>query len=281
MKSVKSGKPKKSIKKQTFQKIIYDHYENNGRDLPWRKVKDPYKILVSEMMLQQTQVDRVIEKYQAFLRVFPTVTDLAKAPVPKVLSLWSGLGYNRRALFLKSTAEQIVAEFKGKFPREHEQLLKLRGIGPYTASAIRAFAFNLPGALIETNVRTVFLHFFFKGAINVSDAQLFPLITTMLDTENPRRWYSALMDYGTMLKSEIGNVNKTSKHYTKQSKFQGSERQVRGEILKFLVSYEKLATQAVILKNVKRPKEKVLKKLIELEDEGFIVKKGRSFSLAK
>lgn len=235
--------------------------------------------MVSEIMLQQTQVERVIPKFEAFIAAYPTTKALAQGPVASVLALWSGLGYNRRALYLKRAAEEVESRFKGKFPKEYDDLLSLSGIGPYTASAIRAFAYNKPSAFIETNIRTVYLHFFFKDQENVSDKDIFSYIEKMLDTENPRKWYSALMDYGTMLKQTIGNANKRSRHYTKQSKFQGSERQVRGEVLKFLLAQKKPLTQAAIIKGVTRPKEKVIAKIAELTAEGFIIKKGKTFSL--
>ncbi len=267
--------------KKKFQSTIYEYYTAHKRVLPWRTTTDPYKIMVSEIMLQQTQVDRVIPKFEAFIKRFPTVQKLAQAKVADILSLWSGLGYNRRALFLKRAAEEIVTEYKGTFPIEQDALLDLSGIGPYTASAIRAFAYNKPSSFIETNIRSVFIHFFFKDCEQVTDAELFPYITKMLDTENPREWYSALMDYGTMLKATIGNASRKSRHYTKQSKFQGSPRQVRGEVLKFLITTITPVSELIVLKSVKRPKETVLEKLDELVTEGFIIKKGNRFSLAK
>lgn len=230
-------------------------------------------------MLQQTQVERVIPKFKVFITAFPTTKKLARASVADVLVLWSGLGYNRRALYLKKSAEVVESIHKGIFPNTYEALLELPGIGPYTAAAICAFAYNIPRAFIETNIRRVFLKFFFKERDGVADAEIFPLIEKMLDNQNPRKWYSALMDYGTMLKAKEGNANVRSKHYTKQSKFQGSDRQVRGEVLKFFIAQKKPVRYSSIVASVQRPPEKIAAKIEELVAEGFIKKKGKTFSL--
>jgi A/G-specific adenine glycosylase len=140
-----------------FQNEILSWYEQNRRDLPWRQTRDPYKILVSEVMLQQTQVNRVIPKFEAWLKAFPAVTDLAKAPTTEVLRLWSGLGYNRRALNLKTTAVVVSETYNGKFPKTEKELLALPGIGIYTARAILCFAFNQQVAVVDTNVKKVIL----------------------------------------------------------------------------------------------------------------------------
>ena len=151
------------MQKAEFKKIILDYYKKHGRhDLPWRKTHDPYKILVSEIMLQQTQVGRVMAKYKEFIREFPDFKKLAQAPTAKVLKAWSGLGYNRRALYLKRTAERVTNEFQGKLPKDQSMLVDLPGIGPNTAGAICAYSFNMPVVFIETNIRRVFIHFFFN-----------------------------------------------------------------------------------------------------------------------
>ncbi|MFT5849664.1 MAG: A/G-specific adenine glycosylase [Patiriisocius sp.] len=222
-------------KEEKFVQTVKSFYAEHGRhSLPWRKTKDAYRILVSEMMLQQTQVDRVIPKYKAFLAEFPTVQALADASLGSVLTQWQGLGYNRRAKMLHNCAKEVVVEHKGNFPKTHEGLMKLPGIGPYTAGAVMAFAYNLPVPLIETNVRTVYLHHFFGEQTDVPDREILALATATLDTENPREWYSAIMDYGTYLKKEFGNPNSKSRGHTKQSAFQGSDRQIRGAVLRTL-----------------------------------------------
>ncbi len=161
----------------SFQKTILDWFAKNGRhDLPWRQTTNPYRILVSEMMLQQTQVDRVKEKYREFLKVFPVPKKLAEASPAEVLAVWKGLGYNRRALYLKRAAEMIMHDFAGRFPRKVLDIQKFPGVGPYTARAVAVFAFNQPCTFIETNIRRVFLHFFFADKENVSDTELIPCI---------------------------------------------------------------------------------------------------------
>ncbi len=234
----------KSKKIKDFQKTILDHWKKEGRHaLPWRKTHDPYKILVSEVMLQQTQVDRVIPYYRAFLKKFPTVRALAQAELHDVLRLWSGLGYNRRAKYLHEAAKAIEINHKGRFPRSYDALRTLPGVGEYTARAVRTFALNQPGVFIETNIRTVFMHAFhavISKNEKTSDADLMPLITKAAEGQIPREWYWALMDYGAYLKHSGIRINSKSKHYIKQSKFQGSQRQVRGAILRAYLDKKEL-----------------------------------------
>ena len=238
-----------------FQKKVWAYYKKHGRhDLPWRKTKDPYKILVSEVMLQQTQVARVIPKYEAFLKAFPNVQALAKASPQAVLKLWSGLGYNRRALYLKRAAEAVAREYKGVFPKEAEELEKLGGIGPYTARAVATFSHDMPYVCIETNIRTVFLHEFYPKSKDVSDKKLIPLIEQSLPKKQFRQWYWALMDYGTYLKKSIPNPSRASAHHTKQSTFEGSVRQMRGYIEREVSRSSKTSTA---LKNVLPKKDHV------------------------
>ena len=218
-----------------FQQTTWKFYKENARDLPWRHTNDPYKIIVSEIMLQQTQVSRVIPKYQEFLKQFPTVHALAGSELASVLKTWGGLGYNRRAKYLHQAAQKIMTDFNGKLPRTVEGLMQLPGVGKNTAGAILAYACNEPVVFIETNIRTVFIHHFFADKSKTSDTELLPLIAQTLDKDNPCQWYWALMDYGTYLKNTVGNVAQRSKHYTKQSAFQGSLRQIRGQVLRLLV----------------------------------------------
>lgn len=224
-----------------FVEIVWDYYHANGRDLPWRHVDDsgridPYKILVSEIMLQQTQAQRVIPKYLDFLRNFPDVQSLAAAPLEAVLVQWSGLGYNRRAKFLWQAAQAVVNDHDGKVPESEAGLTALPGVGVNTARAVITYAYNQPVPFIETNIRTVYIHHFFQDTEMVHDKQLLPIVTETIDHEHPREWYWALMDYGTFLKKTVGNGSRYSAHYAKQSKFEGSKRQVRGKIIKLLTS---------------------------------------------
>ena len=262
-----------------FKQHVYDYYRANTRDFPWRKTRDPYAILVSEIMLQQTQTYRVEPKYNAFMTRFPTVQSLGKAPLCDVLAYWQGLGYNRRALMLKRAAEQIVENFDGYLPEDPETLQTLAGVGPYTACAVSTFAFEMGHVFIETNIRTVFLHHFFPDQEKVHDKLLLPLIAAALDRENPRDWYYALMDYGVYLKKTYGNANKRSRHYTKQSKFEGSDRQVRGEIIRQLVQ-KKIISPASIANEMSRAldvvtnifAELVAEQLIAFEDRHWYIK---------
>jgi len=233
---------------KSFRKIIWDHFRTEGRDLPWRRTADPYRVLVSEIMLQQTQVARVVPKYTEFVKRFPTFRALAKAPVRAVLSLWQGLGYNRRALMLQRCAQAIVADAPGPLP----------GVGPYTAGAVLAFAFNKPAVIIETNIRRVYLHHYFPGRRDISDRQLLPIIERTLDQKRPRQWYWALMDYGAYLATQIENPNRRSRHYSKQSTFEGSNRQLRGRVLRALLAGKPLP-----------PGARTRKIALQLQKEGF------------
>jgi len=226
---------------QSFRTIVYGYYHEKSRELPWRKTDDPYAILVSEIMLQQTQVPRVIEKYKAWIRRFPTHFDLAKADMDTILPYWSGLGYNRRALFLKKCADEIVAHYHGIFPTSDKALLKLPGVGPYTAKAICVYAYNQPLSLIETNVRTIYIHHFFQDTNEVDDIELLPLVEQTMDRDNPRAWFNALMDYGTDLKEQFPNPSRKSAQYSKQKPLKGSVREVRGWIMKQLVQNKQIS----------------------------------------
>lgn len=233
---------------RAFRATVWEYWKKDGRhDLPWRKTTDPYKILVSEVMLQQTQVPRVIEKYKEFLRAFPNVRRLAQAPLSDVLKVWSGMGYNRRAKYLRNAAEVIVRGYGGRVPKAAIVLRKLPGVGPYTAGAVRVFAFNEPDTLIETNIRAAFIHHFFsyppihydRGVLgDIRDTDILPIAEKMAERQDPREWHWALMDYGAHIKKLHGNPARRSAHYTRQSKFEGSLRQVRGEILRQLMKGE-------------------------------------------
>lgn len=223
----------------SFRCRIYDFYSGHGRDFAWRHTRDPYAVLVSEMMLQQTQTSRVVPKYDAWMARFPDVWSLAQAPLADVLAAWNGLGYNRRAVFLQKACAAVCAEHGGMFPRTRKQLESLPGIGPYTAGAVAAFAFGLPEVFIETNIRSVFIHCFYEDAFispdsKIPDTVLIPLVEQTLDVHNPREWYYALMDYGADLKKRMVNPSRRSRSYAVQSRFEGSLRQARGAIIRQL-----------------------------------------------
>lgn len=221
---------------EQFKKIIYDFYALNRREFSWRQDITAYKVVVSEVMLQQTQTSRVIEKFQQWIEKFPDFQSLAQASNHDVLTAWQGLGYNRRGLSLAKIAQIVMQEHQGILPSDPHVLQTLPSIGSNTAGSISAFAFNKPTVFIETNIRTVYTHIFFQGQTEISDKQLLPIIEQSVDRDNPREWYYALMDYGVHLKQKLPRINAASKHYTKQSKFEGSKRQVRGMIIKILTA---------------------------------------------
>jgi A/G-specific adenine glycosylase len=254
---------------QSFKDRVYDYYNTNKRLFVWRNTDNPYYVVVSEIMLQQTQTHRVVEKFDQWISEFPTLESLAKAPQDKVIATWQGLGYNRRALALKQLAERIVQEYKGKIPNDPDILVTFKGIGPYTAASICTFAFNRATVFIETNIRAVYIHEFFPEEKEVHDKQLMPLIERTLDKTEPREWYYALMDYGVMLKKTLKNPSRKSAHHTRQSKFEGSDRQVRGAILKLLISDRSLSEQDFI-QSIARDESKIKQILLSLEQEGFI-----------
>lgn len=209
--------------------------------MPWRQTVTPYIVLVSEIMLQQTQVPRVMQKFNSFMRRFPTVQALATAPLGDVLLVWNGLGYNRRAKFLWQAAQKIVADYGGNVPSTQDALVGLPGIGLNTAGAILAYAYNEPTVFIETNIRTAYVHHFFDDhADAISDVQLRHVIAQTVPPENPREWYWALMDYGTHLKATVGGQLQRVKQYRPQDRFQGSRRQIRGQTIKLLLEHASL-----------------------------------------
>ena len=264
---------------RAFQELIYHYYQEHGRPFPWRMTHDPYHILVSEIMLQQTQTERVVEKYRQFINSFPDLPSLARAPLRQILRVWQGLGYNRRALALERIAETVMSEFNGNLPPSPEALMTLPGIGRATACAICAFAFNQPVVFVETNIRRVFIHHFFQRKNNVRDTEILPLVEKTLDTSNPRKWYFALMDYGVMLKKDHQNPNRRSAHYQRQAPFEGSDRQIRGMILRALTT-ESPISQREIIRRLGMDPERVKNNLIQLQKEGFLKKKRNRFTIA-
>ena len=228
--------------------------------MPWRFSRSPYRVLVSEFMLQQTGINRVMAKYGPFLRAFPSLRSLAG-----------------RALALLSTAGIICEKHCGRVPRALPDLMALPGIGRATASAVLVYSFNMPIAFIETNVRRVYLHFFFSGEIGVSDAFMLPLVESTMDRENPREWFYALMDYGTMLAAAGENANTRSARYRKQSTFEGSVRQMRGKVIEVMLTL-KSATKADIVKALGGPDDRLEAALSQLVREGFLQASRGRFS---
>ncbi len=264
---------------RAFRAKVRAHYRTHGRSMPWRETRDPYRILVSEVMLQQTQVDRVRAIYGTFLDAFPDVDALASAPLERVLAAWQGLGYNRRAVALHRIARILVQAHRGRVPDDAASLVALPGIGAATAASIRAFAFDAPVVFIETNIRRVFIHEFFPAREAVPDAELLPLVAAALDARSAREWYYALMDYGAALAQQVVNPNRRSRGYTRQSRFEGSDRQVRGAIVRALVGGSALTVSAVA-RAAGDDGERVRRLLGDLERDGIVQRFGRRFGIA-
>jgi A/G-specific adenine glycosylase len=261
-----------------FREMVLAFYREHKRPMAWRDTTDPYRILVSEIMLQQTQVERVAIKYPEFIARFPDFATLAQATPADLLPVWQGMGYNRRAIALRNCAERVMGEYDGILPRDVDTLATFPGIGKATASSIAAFAFNLPVVFIETNIRRVFIHYFFHDGEIVSDGDILPLVSRALDQKNPREWYWALMDLGTNLKKSVPNPNRRSTGYTKQSAFEGSDRKIRGEILRMLVK-GKTMTADQITRECVVDEDRVKKILMALASEGFIRENAKNYEI--
>lgn len=256
-------------KKEALQDKILSWYAKNRRDLPWRETTDPYKILVSEVMLQQTQVDRVISYYHRFLKHFPSMKKLAVAEKPQLLTLWSGLGYNSRVLRLQQLAQIVTTQKQGIFPQTEEALQQLPGIGPYTARAVLAFAFNKAVPVIDTNIRRVLIHELKLPEI-IGMQQLQIIAQQCIPEQQSRLWHNALMDYGAL---EITAKKTGIKPLSKQSLFEGSDRQVRGQIIKQLVQGKKLSVAEI----KKQFQQKDITAILEkMEVDGLIVKEKQT-----
>ena len=246
--------------------------------MPWRATTNPYHIFVSEFMLQQTQAPRVVPKYERFIEKFPSFHALSEAVFPDVLQLWQGLGYNRRARWLHDAAKRIISDHKGRLPDDVEALKKIKGIGHATASEMVSFAYNKPTAFIETNIRRVFIYFFFPRKTDVKDKEIMKLVEYMVDKENPREWYYALMDYGVFLKKKYPkrNPNKRSAKYKKQSKFEGSDRQIRGKLLKLLLKKPGLTSEQIV-NAISGEQNRILKLLQNLVGEEFVIEESQKY----
>ncbi len=253
-----------------FQQLIWNYYSFYKRDFPWRYVQDPYYVVVSEIMLQQTQTYRVEPKFIYFIERFPAWADLAASSWFDVLIAWQGLGYNSRAKRLHDMAKRVMQDFDGCVPEKPEILETFSGIGPNTAGSICAFAFNKPTIFAETNIRAVFIYHFFPGSQKISDKQVLPLVQATLDTKDPRSWYYALMDYGVFLKKQARNPTRRSTHYIHQSKFEGSDRQIRSMILKLLLKTEKIHKDELVA-SIDREPERIMRILQDLCNEKLIV----------
>ncbi len=277
---------------EQFQKTVWDFYKTNKRDFPWRQTTDPYKILVSEIMLQQTQAPRVVDYYQKWLKRFPDFKTLARAKFSEIYPYWQGLGYNRRAFNLQKAAQKAVQEYGGKLPADVGRLEDFPGIGPYTARAVSIFSFNTPIVCIETNIRRVFIHHFFfdrrslgEGGSEsklVTDQEILKLAERALPAGKARQWHWALMDYGSHLKTVTENPNRRHKNYSIQPKFEGSLRQIRGATLRILSreSADAKTLTARIKKATNQDKKRIRTVIAALEKEELIKQCKKIYSLA-
>lgn len=276
-----------------FQNTVLKWYENNGRNLPWRNTTNPYHILVSEVMLQQTHIERVIPKYEAFLHQFPSIEALARAPTSEVLRVWSGLGYNRRALFLQKCAQELMHEMN--FPQNEKELKKLHGIGKYTAAAILSFAYNKNVPVIDTNI-----HLLYKRLFYGSKSHIEALAKKHLPKGKSRHWHNALIDIGTLFCSSkhprcsdcpltilCKTAGKKIKiEATRRKKtvvpFSQSDRIVKGSILKLLMKKNYSAAtlhKKIAEMNVKRSKKKFTEILVQMQKECLVKKKRKAYTL--
>jgi A/G-specific adenine glycosylase len=255
-------------------------------------------------MLQQTRTECVQRKYPLFVDRFPALSDLAGADTASLLRAWRGLGYNRRALALREAARRIVDIHGGIVPDDPAVLATFPGIGPATAASIAVFAYDVPVAFIETNIRRVHLYFFFPGRAGVHDREILPYVERTLDRRRPRYWYTALMDYGVMMKSALPVVrepdpNHRSAHYTRQARFEGSDRQIRGRVLRILTDEGPLSARELqarlaqparvqdrsgpiyALRSARAVEhERVERLLAALRAEGFVARSGSRVRLA-
>jgi A/G-specific adenine glycosylase len=262
-----------------FRRIIYGYYEEAGRVFPWRQNTDPWGVLVSEFMLQQTRTEKVVPYWERWMRLWPSPADLARSPQEAVMREWSGLGYNRRARYIRDSAVKIAGDFRGRVPQTPSGLRALPGIGPYTAGAIACFGYNYPAIFIETNIRAAALHFFFNGREGVRDGEVFPVLEAVLDRENPRKWYWALMDYGAALKKTTANPNRKSAHYTRQPPFEGSFRQMRGMVVKAL-AFQGPSTAEILARQTGIGKDDLYRVVENLKKDFMVAEKEGVYRIA-
>lgn len=259
----------KERKDDLFIDEVVSFYQREGRhDLPWRKKRTPYRILVSEIMLQQTQVGRVLYKFNEWMQKFPQLKDLREASFVNVLHLWQGLGYQRRARALHA-----IAKTQTTLPRTFEGLQNLPGIGVYTASAIMAFAYNkYSHPVLETNIRTALIFYYYEDTHEkIKDTTLYDILFRIEKKAQEKKveardLYYALMDYGAWLKSQGVSYNEKSAHYHKQTKYKGSLRELRAKAL-FAIAHSKPLPCDERLEEV----------LQQLTAEDFIVKEKNHF----
>lgn len=260
-----------------FQGIILENYRKMARRFPWRETYNPYYIFVSEFMLQQTQAERVVQKYEIFISKYPDFGSLAQASLEDVMKIWQGLGYNRRAVWMKKAAEQIYRNYNGILPKDPKILESFKGIGHATAREMVTFSYNIRAPFIETNIRRVYIYFFFAESREIDDKEILELVDQTIYDNNPREWFYALMDYGVMLKKKFPkeNPNIRSVKYSKRSKFDGSNRQLRGKILKLIIDSSGIEIDHLIshiLQNSESiwNRELIMRNIAKMQNEGII-----------
>ena len=263
---------------EAFRDTVWDYYRANRREMPWRGIDDAYGVLVSEVMLQQTQVSRVTTRWTEWMAVFPTIDALAAAPLAVVLERWQGLGYNRRAVALKRCAEQVSERFGGILPADPALLATLPGIGPATAGAVVDYAYEVSAPFIETNVRAALIHSFFADADDVPDRDLRPIAEAVWDRDDPRGWGYALTDYGVHLKRTLPNPSRRSRHHVRQSPFEGSRRQKRARLLRAVLARPGVDTGTYAAETGVAAGE-ALGLLEALAGEGFLRRDGEEWSV--
>jgi A/G-specific adenine glycosylase len=265
------------MKISEFREMILSHYRQAGRQFPWRGA-DPWGVMVSEFMLQQTQTERVMRYWEEWMRLWPNPQALACAPMEEALRNWSGLGYNRRCYYLKNSAAIITEDYNGRVPDTPDVLRLLPGIGPYIAGAIACFAYNYPSVFIETNIRSTIIHCFFPDRDDVKDTEIFPVLEKALYKKDPRTWYYALMDYGVSLKKLTENPGRRSAHYVRQTPFIGSFRQARGKVIRALAGMGSSNAEEIrIASGINR--EKLYRVLERLEKESLVAEEGGIYKI--
>ena len=258
---------------QEFQKKVFSFYQKNKRDLPWRKTTDPYKILLSELMLQQTQVNRVILFYEKWITRWTTIDALASATRSEVLQAWMGLGYNSRAINLHKTAQKIVTEFDRDVLEAMKQYEEIPGVGRYTSQAVQIFSTNADFVTVDTNIRRIFIKEF-NLPEKVSDKELWKLAEKCLPIGKSRDWHNALMDYGAL---HLTSKKTGIKPKTQQSRFEGSDRQLRARVLRILLQGDESLTNMSRTLNVASSwLQRILEKLVS---EEIISKKNNRYYL--
>ena len=258
---------------RAFQSLIWNYYRRHARPMPWRESSDPYHIYLSEVMLQQTQVARVLPRYLQYIKRYPTITEVAQAPLSQLLQMWQGLGYNRRAINMGRACRLMATHHSGRIPQRRKELLALPGVGVATAGAILVYAFGQRAPFIETNIRRLFIHFFFAErplTDSIADSEIMPLIEKSLPRRKLRHWFYALTDYGAKLARKSPNPNRRAQAYRQQPPFAGSHRALRGAIIRYVLQ-EKALSRSLLCEHLPAyGTAQIEQALAELAAEGMI-----------